>query len=448
MACPAGLLWRVRSRRPWRRRGRRSSRHDGGRAVRDGDGSPTTQLAARVHARVDRSAPSCSVTRNELRPQLLAEPLFAALVWAARRRRTAVVAACCSWAAPIALVLWADVTAPSCWGVASCCSGSPSTSSTSTRPCVAPSAVGRAAWLALRRGARPRSPAPTGCTSRATTTPCSATTRFADYISEWWPSDAHECATRLLSRSWPSSAWSLWQEACQNSAFDGWLSCWQPPLPRWRAQHNIVWFALAVMALHAARHRPDIASRLHVPSDCPGSAVLCLCGALVGAFTLTRVATGGDASLMKAYPRSAAPIAAAAARKTRTPKCYTSPWLSDWLLFTNIRHSPVASSADGRYELLTSARVRALRGNARCASARSAATYPEARILALNDSPKLAARTRRQPGARVMAARRPGDDRDHAACACVAMWEQAALMPRVPPSGSRRRRRRGTRRRR
>ena len=119
----------------------------------------------------------------------------------------------------------------------------------------------------------------------------------------------------------------------------------------------------------------------------------------MGAFALTRVATGGDASLMKAYPRSAAPIAAAAARD---PHAYVlaSPWLSDWLLFT----TPALAGrivADGRYELLTSLEF-ARYVETLDARRPLAATYPEARILALNDSPKLAARAKRQAGALVI----------------------------------------------
>jgi len=57
--------------------------------------------------------------------------------------------------------------------------------------------------------------------------------------------------------------------------------------------------------------------------------------------------------------------------------------------------------ADGRFELLTSDEF-ARYVSALDARRPLATTFPEARILALNDSPKLAAHARRQPGARVI----------------------------------------------
>jgi hypothetical protein len=150
-------------------------------------------------------------------------------------------------------------------------------------------------------------------------------------------------------------------------------------------------FAALVWLLAADARRPS--RRL------PGVAALCLCGALVGAFTLTSVATGDDASLLKAYPRSASPIAAAAARDPHS-SVLASPWLADWLLFKK----PALAGrivADGRFELLTSDEF-ARYVSALDARRPLATTFPEARILALNDSPKLAAHARRQPGARVI----------------------------------------------
>jgi hypothetical protein len=332
------------------------------------------------------------VTRNELRPQLLAEPLFAALVWAlaadARHPSRLLL-----WTAPIVLVLWANVHGSVLLG-----SGLVLLRvAFDIVPALARRRsfdVRRATWLASAAVVGPLA-SPYGLHLPRYYDSVFGNDSFRRYISEWWPTTPTNAPLAFFAIV-AVVGLVAWQRRAIH-AFDAsvLLATAGAALA---AQHNIVWFALAVVAL-----TPPVLDRI-LPAGCtsqrlPGVAALCLCGALVGAFTLSRVATGGDASLMKAYPRSAGPIAAAAARD---PHAYVlaSPWLSDWLLFT----TPALAGrivADGRYELLTSAEF-ARYVETLDARLPLAGTYPHARILALNDSRELATRARRQPGARVL----------------------------------------------
>jgi hypothetical protein len=332
------------------------------------------------------------VTRNELRPQLLAEPLFAALVWLlvadVRRPSRRVL-----WAAPLVIALWANVHGSVLLGSGLILLRVAFALSADLRERRALD-LRRSGWLALAALLAPFA-SPYGPHLVRYYHSVLGNDSFHKYISEWQPSTPANAPLPFVAIV-AVIALILWQWRAVH-LFDATVLV-ATAAAALLAQRNIVWFAFATIAL-----LPPILDRL-LPAACtarrlPGAAALCLTGALVGAVTLTHVATAGDATFSEAYPRSATPIAAAAARDPGSD-VLASPWLADWLLF---KQPALAGRivTDGRFELLTSdefARYVATLDARRPLGA----TYPNARILALNDSPRLAARTRRQPGARVI----------------------------------------------
>jgi hypothetical protein len=375
----------------------------GGVAVLGRVATTTAGLFALATAARRRSSPlACSlalmvgfvllVGRNELRAQLLAEPLFAALLWAlasdARRPTTRLF-----WLAPLLLVVWANVHGSVLLGSALVL--------LRVGVQIVPALVGRrplelrrCAWLASVAVLAPFA-SPYALQLPRYYHSIFANDAFRTYLSEWWPTTPSNAPLAFYAIA-AVLGLIVWQHRAVHY-FDGAVLAATAGASL-LAQRNIVWFALATAAL-----LPPVLDRIlpvgSTSRRLPAAGLLCAGGALIGALALTHVATSNDASLTEAYPRSASVISAAAARDPHA-SVLASPWLADWLLFED----PLLAGrivADGRFELLTSGEF--ARYVATLDARRTlASSFPTARILALNDNPKLAARAIAQPGARLI----------------------------------------------
>lgn len=330
--------------------------------------------------------------RNELRPQLLAEPLFAALLWLLAddvRRPSARIL----WAAPVVLVVWANVHGSVLLGCALVLLrvGFALVAHMRRRP---GPPLRRTGWLALVALAAPFA-SPYGPRVVRYYDSVVGNGAFRDYLSEWWPTTPTNAPLAFLLIVWIVGL-VAWQRRVVHP-FDGAVLV-ATAAGALVGQRHVVWFALATIAF-----LPGILDGIlpvaFSPRRLRAAPALCLVGALLGAAMLTRIATGGDGSLTAAYPRGANAIVSAAQRDPRSG-ILASTSLADWLLF----EKPALAgriAVDGRFELLTESEftryVETVGGSTRLATA-----FPGTRILVLDRDQILANRSRRQPGARVV----------------------------------------------
>ena len=330
--------------------------------------------------------------RSEIRPQLLAEPLFAVLLWLlvddvrAPTRRVL-------WAAPLILVVWANVHGSVLLGsgllllAVAYSVGQMARRSVFDMP--------RVAWLI-------------------------SVAVVAPFVNPYGP--------RLLD---------YYGSVLGNGAFSRYLSEWQHSTPtsapfgfagviivvallatQWRrahlfdalvlvllaaatlmAQRNVVWLALAFVALAPPLLDGVLPARLQL-REIRGAAALCLLAGVVGVVMFGRLVATPDSTLATDVPPSARAVVAAAARDPHADVLAT-PGLADWLLF----QAPALEGrivADGRFEVLSSPEfvrlIEVLSGTRALES-----TFPRARILALTPGAGLEPRALAIPGARRIA---------------------------------------------
>ena len=284
-------------------------------------------------------------SRSEVRAQLLAEPLFALLLWLlvdeVRRPTRRVL-----WAVPLILVVWANLHGSVLLGCALVLLAMAFVAVQRSRR-RSTADLRRVAWLVLVALVAPFA-TPYGWRIVEYYRSTLDNQTLARFLTEWshsTPSTAPlECGAvavvvLLLALNWrrvhPFEAAVLLVLAAATLL----------------AQRNAVWLAFAIAALLPPLLDRIVPARLQL-REIRGAAVLFALAAAFGVVMLARMAGTDDAALATAFPRSASAISAAAARDPRADVLAT-PELGDWLLFQD----PALAGrivADGRFEVISS----------------------------------------------------------------------------------------------
>lgn len=330
--------------------------------------------------------------RSEIRPQLLAEPLFALLLWLlvdeARGPTRRVL-----WAAPLILVVWANVHGSVLLGSGLLLLAVAVSVGTMLRRSTF--SMGRVGWLTFVAVAAPFAN-PYGPRLLDYYSSVLGNDTFSRLLSEWshsTPSSApFECAAVAVVAVFVVAQWR------RTHPFDS-LVLIALAAATMIAQRNAVWLALAIAALLPPLVDGVLPSRLQL-REIRGAAALFLLAGLVGIGMLGHLATTADSALAKNFPASASPIVTAI-RLDPHAEVLATPSIGDWLLF----QAPALEGhivADGRFEVLSSQdffRLIEVLDGARTLRT----TFPRARILALTPGTALERRALELPGARRIA---------------------------------------------